>query len=444
MLSSAWPTYLLTFFVFLCFSCNKPDKQADKVTLALVDRGLFDQAFLDFRNQQYREFTAKTGVHVQLLPGPESAVEQLRLWRKLLGNGPETLPVHPDVFGVDVIWPGILGDDLLDLKPYVDKDLEQHFPNLVANWTVNGRLLALPSRLDVGVLYYRTDLLARYGYKNPPETWDDLERMAARIQKGERARGQKNFWGFIWQGAVSEALTCNALEWQNSEGGGQIVDAHGQVSVNNERAIRSWDRAARWVGTISPPGVTTYKETDAINLWTSGGAAFMRNWTGAYVASGSERSVVRNQFRVALLPRGQAGRAGVFGGDGYSVSKHSTHPKEAVELVRYLCSREMQALQAKVLSTPPTIPSLYKDADLQASNHHIAEIQNAVFGGMVARPSTVVGGKYIEVSAAFSEAVHSVLTHEKDGTTAARNLEARLNEIMKSAPPVKARAASTP
>jgi trehalose/maltose transport system substrate-binding protein len=420
---------LLFSFCLFCSSCGRQAQQPGKVTLALVDRGWFDKEFRDLRDRQYREFTAETGINVKLLPGPESAVEQLRLWQKLLGRGPETLQVYPDVFGIDVIWPGILADDFIDLKPYVAQDAAAHFPELVANWTVNGRLVALPSRLDIGLLYYRTDLLRRYGYQAPPGTWGDLEKMAARIQGGERARGKKNFWGFVWQGAISEALTCNALEWQASEGGGRIIERDGRVTVNNVRAIRAWERAARWVGSISPPGVTTYKEQDAMNLWLSGGAAFMRNWTAAYVVSASDISAVKNKFDATLLPRGQAGRAEVFGGDGYSVSRRSAHPKEAIALVRYLCNRNAEALQSRVLSTPSTMPDLYDDTDLRKDNGHVREIKQAVLEGLVARPSTVTGGKYIDVSTAFSKSVHSVLVNEKSGTTVAADLEDQLYKI---------------
>jgi trehalose/maltose transport system substrate-binding protein len=421
---------LLIAVVLLFAGCAAKTQPAAKVTLALVDRGLFDKEFRDLRDQQYREFTAQTGVEVKLLPGPESAVEQLKLWQKLLGSGPETLQVQPDVFGIDVIWPGILAEQLLDLKPYVEQDIPAHFPELVSNLTVNGRLVALPSRLDVGLLYYRTDLLRRYGYSAPPRTWDELEAMASRIQKGERAAGAKDFWGFVWQGAISEALTCDAIEWQASNGGGNIVDRSGKVTVNNEHAIQAWERAARWVGSISPPGVTTYKESDASNVWRAGGAAFMRNWTGANVVSNSEGSAIKGKYGVTLLPRGRTGAAEVFGGDGYAVSRRSAHPKEAVALVRYLCGRRSQALQARVLSTPPTMPDLYGDAELLRDSPHIREIRGAMGAGLVARPSTVTGEKYTSVSAAFSTTVHSVLVREKSGSAAAAELERQLVQIL--------------
>jgi trehalose/maltose transport system substrate-binding protein len=381
---------LLCFSLFLA-SCARHDPQPAKVALFLVDRAWFTKEFRDIRDRQYREFTAETGIAVNLLPGPETAVEQLRLWRKLLGEGRETLHSYPDVFGIDVIWPGVLAEDLVDLKPYVAQDVSAYFPELIANFTVNGRLIALPKGIDIGLLYYRTDLLKRYGLNAPPRSWDDLERMALRIQQGERAKGNKNFWGFVWQGAVSEALTCNALEWQASEGGGRVIEPDGGITVNNARAFGAWERAARWVGSISPPGVTTYQEQDAMNLWLSGGAAFMRNWTGNYVISESDASLVKNKFDVTILPRGQAGHAEAFGGDGYAVSRRSLHRKEAIQLVRYLCGRNVQALLARVLNAPPTLRQLYQDPNLLKDNPQFRHVQQAVHEGLVARPSTVTG-----------------------------------------------------
>ena len=75
--------------------------------------------------------------------------------------------------------------------------------------------------MNIGMLYYRRDLVDKYGYRRPPTTWSELEAMAARIQKGERAAGKTKFWGYVWQGAAYEGLTCNALEWQTSSGAGR-------------------------------------------------------------------------------------------------------------------------------------------------------------------------------------------------------------------------------
>ena len=130
---------------------------------------------------------------------------------------------------IDVIWPGDLANNLLDLYQFdgVKEAVASHFPAIVENNTVDGKLVGIPWFTDAGLLYYRTDLLEKYGYDGPPATWTELEDMAKTIQEGERA-DNPDFWGFVWQGNAYEGLTCDALEWIKSNGGGSIVepDAH--------------------------------------------------------------------------------------------------------------------------------------------------------------------------------------------------------------------------
>ncbi len=404
--------------------CTRPSVH-EPVTLTLLDQEWTTKTFSEGRQQELQQFTRETGIQVKLLPSPEAAREQLVLWRELLRTGAS----DPDVYGVDVIWPGMLAEYFLDLKPYFSNEISAHFPAIVTSYTVDNKLVALPHHGNIGLLYYRTDLLRQYGYGGPPRTWDELESMAARIQAGERAKGKKEFWGFVWQGAAAEALTCNALEWQASEGGGRIIEEDKTISVNNPQAIRAWQRAARWVGSISPPGVVGYKEWDALNAWLAGDAAFMRSWPIAYVDSQAAGSSIRNKFDIAVLPGGKAGRVGTLGGIGLAVSRFSVHPREALELVRYLCSRDAQVKHSHVLSEPPTLSELYDRPEVLGPDPRIALLSQAFQAGVVSRPSNVTGKKYQDVSDAYVQAVHSVLTREKNAPEAAAALENELVHI---------------
>ena len=173
----------------------------EPVTLTLVEEWT-NKTFSDARQQELQQFTRETGIRVNLLPSPESARQKLVMWKELLGTGAS----GPDVYGIDVIWPGILNEYFIDLKPYFANEISLQFPAIAASYTVDKKLVAMPYRADIGLLFYRTDLLRQYGYREPPRTWDELESMAARIQAGERAKGKKEFWGFVWQGAADEGL----------------------------------------------------------------------------------------------------------------------------------------------------------------------------------------------------------------------------------------------
>ena len=165
------------------------------------------------------QFTRETGIHVRDLPVPETALDQLELSRRLLqqvGSG-------PDVLNIDVIWSGVLEPDLVDLRHDLADEINSLEPQLLQSYAAEGKLVAIPYTVQVGVLQYRSDLLREYGYQHPPRTWEELENMAVRIQSGERAKGNRDFWGYVWQGAAAEALTCNAIEWQAAQGGGKAT-----------------------------------------------------------------------------------------------------------------------------------------------------------------------------------------------------------------------------
>jgi len=411
--------------VLLCLlvqGCTRPPIR-EPVSLTLLEEWS-NQTFYEERQQELEEFTRETGIRVKLLPSPDSARQRLALWKDLLQTGAS----GPDVYGIDVIWPGILKEYFIDLKPYFANEISHQFPEVAASYTVDQRLVAMPYRVDVGLLFYRTDLLRQYGYREPPRTWDELETMAARIQAGERAKGKKQFWGFVWQGAADEVLTCDALEWQASEGGGRIIEDKPAISVNNLQATKAWQRAARWVGVISPPGVVGYREWDSLNVWLAGDAAFMRHWPSAYVDSQAAGSSVRNKFDAALLPGGKAGRVGTLGGWGLAVSRFSAYPHEALELVRYLTRSDVQVKRARALSQAPTLPELYSVPEVREQNPRL-ELLSQAFRTAVSRPSNVAGKKYQDVTEAYIQAVHSVLTGEKSAPEAASSLE---NELVRT------------
>jgi trehalose/maltose transport system substrate-binding protein len=406
--------------------------EKDPVTLTLLEEWT-SKAISEGRQQELEQFTRETGIRVKLLPSPESNWDKLALWQKLLETGAS----GPDVYGIDVIWSRILNEYLVDLKPHFAKEIALQFPAMAESYTVDGKLVALPYRADIGLLYYRTDLLSEYGYPEPPRSWDELQIMATRIQAGQRAKGKKEFWGFVWQGASAEALTCNALEWQASEGGGKIIEDDRTISVNNPRAIRAWQRAAGWVGSISPPSVVGYEEWDALNVWVAGDAAFMRGWPTAYLDSRAPESQIRDRFDIGLLPGGRAGRLGTLGGAALGISRFSAHPREALELVRYLSSSDVQARRSRMFSQPPTLPDLYDQPAVLESSPRFALLRQGFRTGIVQRPSNVTGKQYHDVTDAYIKAVHSVLTREKGGPEAAAALENELIRItgFKKGPP---------
>ncbi len=405
-----------------CYS-NPTANRTQPVTIRLIGSGPTTLRELGMRHGAFAKFTQDTGIQVEYIPGPESTTDRLALYLQTLERKSST----PDVYLIDVVWPGILAEHLVDLRPFLGEEIKQRLGAEVQNYTVDGRLVAMPSSVERGALYYRIDLLKKYKYSHPPETWDELEKMAARIQAGERAAGNRDFWGFVWQGAAYEGLTCDALEWQVSQGGGQIIEADRTISVNNPSAVRAMERARRWVGTISPPSVLEYEEEDTRNAFRSGNAAFRRDWLWTANPAGPVEDLpVHGQVALAHLPGGLAGHAATLGGWSLGVSKYSAHPREAAELVRYMTSREGTT---HVWQDNALLPAFPIDPAFVQSHPDLAQVADIFTRGAIARPSTLTGTQYARVSRAYFSAVHSILTGQQSAGKAMEVLQSELVAI---------------
>jgi trehalose/maltose transport system substrate-binding protein len=368
----------------------------------------------------------RTGHDVVLVPMPASTSDQFGQYRLWLAaqNG------DIDIYQTDVIWAPQLAEHFVDLTEVASELMTQHFDSVVQSQTVNGKLVALPIFTDAPALYYRTDLLEKHG-REVPTTWAELTETAQFIQDAERAEGNAEIWGFVFQGNAYEGLTCNALEWVKSHGGGQVVEADGTVSINNPQAVAALEQAASWVGTIAPEGVLAYQEEEARGLWQTGNAVFMRNWPYAYLLSNGEDSAVAGKFDVAPLPGGSgegAGSAGTLGGWNVAVSRYGDNQDIAIDFALYLASAEAQEQRAVNEGNLPTIEALYSDPEVLAANPFF-ERWLPVFQQAVPRPSAPTQGAYNEVSSLFWSATHDVLSGNETAADALEILEADLEDL---------------
>jgi trehalose/maltose transport system substrate-binding protein len=370
----------------------------------------------------------RTGNTVKIVSTPNSATERLALFQQLLAAGAGDI----DVFQIDVVWTGTLGNHLLDLTSKAQGMIGDHLPAMVETSRVEGKLMAVPWFADAGLLYYRKDLLDKY--KRPvPQTWADLTETARLIQEGERKEGRGDFWGYTWQGRAYEGLTTNALEWIASHNGGTIVDEKGEVTIENPKAVEALKTATGWVGTITPEGVLNYTEEEARGVFQAGNAAFMRNWPYAWALAQGGDSTIKDKVGIAPLPKGSAdGRhAGTLGGQLLAVSKYSKNAEAATDLVMYLTSEAEQKRRAVEGSFNPTIVSLYGDADIARANPFIGDLVD-VFSNAVARPATVTGQNYNKVSTEFFNAVHQALSKRAEPAQALSRLDRDLKRIKRN------------
>jgi multiple sugar transport system substrate-binding protein len=370
----------------LVAGCSQPVGESRQATVVLKHSKLFGdpgafEALLD-------RFERRTGIEVVAQTLPASSDQQHQFYAINLQAGSADF----DVLATDVIWIAEFARagwlrDLTDLLPYGEH--HEFFPGPLAAASWNERVYAIPWFIDAGLLYYRRDLLARYGFA-PPRTWEQLAHIAAVI-----AAREPGMRGFVWQGKQYEGLVCNALEYMWSNGGAVLDGARVVVdSAANRQALGFMAGLIGALG-VTPGSVTTATEESSRLLFGQGKAVFLRNWPYAWALFERDGSAVQGRVGVSILPHfpGHASAA-TLGGWQLAVNAHSGRPRAAEQLVAFLTSAEVQRELALAYGFQPTRVALYDDAALLATHPFLAQLRT-IFAAARPRP---VSPQYVRIS----------------------------------------------
>jgi multiple sugar transport system substrate-binding protein len=271
-----------------------------------------------------------------------------------------------DIVDMDVIWVQEFAragwiEDLTGLVP--ERDLDQlNASALGADW-LEGRLYGVPWFVDAGVLYYRRDLLDKYGFQ-PPQTFEELLQTSEEILDRER---DPRLTGFVWQGMQYEGLVCVALEFIRGNGGNILTS--GEVPTLTEPAALdalNFMRDLIQSDHISPESVTTLNEEATRRMFESGRAIFMRNWPYAWPLINQEGSPVAGRVGVTSVPHFSGHTsAPTLGGYHLGINKHSLHKKEAAAFLRFMIREQTQKQIALELGFLPAHSGVYQDPEVR-------------------------------------------------------------------------------
>jgi multiple sugar transport system substrate-binding protein len=260
--------------------------------------------------------------------------------------------------------------------------LAKLLPAAVEAGRFRGALYRIPVRTDVGVLFYRRDLLEAAG-RPPPETFDDLTGVARALQDPPR------LWGFVWQGSQYEGLVCDYLEVLRGFGGFWVNSDTLEVGLGRKEAVDALEflrRCRSGENPISPPGVTSYKEDESRRLFQDGRAVFLRNWPYVWQLAQAPGSPVAGKVGVVPMVHAPGGEsAGTLGGWGFGVSRFSRARELAVDFIRYVISLPGQRALCRETGYAPALTAAYRDPELVRANpflSHLLRLQEHA----VARP----------------------------------------------------------
>ena len=301
--------------------------------------------------------------------GPHSSTQFHAIVSQRLKNRDPSV----DVFFMDVIWPSEFASAhwALDLTPQFGAGEQKKFlPGPIQANTFGERIYGLPAFLDAGLLYYRMDLLDKYGF-GPPKTWDEMLAQGQKIIEGE---GDPDLHIYSAQFKQYEGLVCDMLEfiWSN---GGQVIDTRsGSVSLSEQASVEAITFVRdRIIGKAAPRGALNYEEPESLALFVQGKAVFHRNWPYAWTAANDlNKSKVAGKIGVGSLPAFQGHEpAATLGGWQFGISRWSAHQDEAWRFIRFMTSYESQKTLALEAGRAPTRRAVYEDPEIQAQMPHL-------------------------------------------------------------------------
>jgi multiple sugar transport system substrate-binding protein len=369
------------------------------------------------RRQLARFGEGHPGVEVELRVTPDAADQRHQLYVQWLNaRAPD-----PDVLQLDVIWtPEFAGAGwILPLDSFAP-DVDDFLPAAVAASRWRGTLYAVPWFVDLGLLYWRTDLLT-----TPPRSLSELRHVARRVQDAGKAR-----FGLVWQGARYEGLITVFLEHLGAFGGG-ILDARGRVIVDQPAAIRALTFMCDAVGRngFVPSSVLTWQEEQTRFAFQNGDAVFMRNWPYAWaLLQDDTQSRVANRFAVAPFPAGNEGRpTAALGGAQLAVNARSANPELAWALVRFLTAPEQMLERARLAAQLPSRRSLYATGALAGVLPIPLEQVSRLLDAAVPRPVTPV---YSELSEILQVRLHRALSGQQAPAAALRDAAREIRTLL--------------
>jgi multiple sugar transport system substrate-binding protein len=331
---------------------------------------------------------------------PDAADQRRQLYVQWLNAGAD----DPDVLQLDLVWtPEFAAAGWIQALDAFAPDPGDFLPEALRANRWEGRLYALPWFVDVGLLYWRSDLV-----ESAPGSFEALVREADRAVEAQRVR-----FGLVWQGARYEGLVTVFLEHLTAFGG-SILDERGAVAVDSPRAVRALEamRAGLEAGLV-PREALSWHEEEVRFAFQNGQALFMRNWPYALaLLRDAERSRVAGRFAVAAFPAAPGGRAAAaLGGAQLAINARSDRPEAAWRLIEFLTRPEQMLERARVAGQLPARRSLYEDAALSGILRvPVGQLLDAIEHA-VARPATPV---YAELSSHLQVWLHRALSGQAE------------------------------
>ncbi|TBL70518.1 extracellular solute-binding protein [Paenibacillus thalictri] len=224
--------------------------------------------------------------------------------------------------------------------------------DFMTTYSYNQKVYALPTDISTHFLYYRSDLIP-----NPPQTWDEVSRLAARWTKKSNPDSPTE-WGIGLTGLAPEELpkVFDTMLWSF---GGDLLNEDNEVYLDSSRSVEAGQYWERWVkDKVVPPDVLSWGFSEVRDALMNGDIAMAAPyWNAAYDSIRNSNSRYKDVIKVAMIPGtpmpdGSIRRATFQHGWALSINAKSPHPQEAWRFISYITGKRGGVIYARAGGTP--------------------------------------------------------------------------------------------
>ena len=245
----------------------------------------------------------------------------------------------------------------------------------------DGRIDALPNKIDYGVLYCNKDIFAA---KNVPlpKTFDDVVNAAKTLHDPS-----KNVYGFVGRGLknANAYLWCLMILGWNID----VIDSKLNLNTTSPEVIEASKYYQNLQKNYAPPGVAGFNWNESQSAFALGQVAMW--WDGVGFASPLEdakSSKVVGKIAYVVAPTGPKGQFAGMTGDGMGISSFSKKKGPAWYFSMWAASKGILAKSFAAGSGAQARNSVYTNPDaLKSLTVPQAWVDCVVNSGKIGRPA---------------------------------------------------------
>lgn len=299
------------------------------------------------------KFTDETGIEVKIQSIPWSNAHDKLLTAVASKSG-------PDVLQMGTTWmpefqkAGALADMSKYIEKYDNLKAENFYHGSVETTKFDDKYYGIPWAAETRVLFYRTDVLEKVGYKEAPKTWEELEDAAKKLA----ARGDDKY-------GINIDSKEQTLGFMFARQNGSPLLEDGKPVFNKKPFVD----AVSYLNDFIQKGYSPKEDLglDVSQTFSGDDAMVPMFISGPWMAKTVKDTVkdVDGKWAIATLPK-KENNISSMGGSNLTIFEYSKKKDDAAKFIEFMARPENQLEWMKLTDALPTALKAWEDDSLKS------------------------------------------------------------------------------